>query len=195
MGMISADYHGCTKSGQPLYVIRAGISNPTALMNEMDRDVIIDWMLYKKEAGFKICDDLTRKTRVLTKVITVNDLNHVTISSLEKRFQMVMSAVSKLSEKYYPQFLGKAIMINIPYFFYSVWSAIKPLMSAKTRAKVAIYPGNTLKDDIDTCFGEFAKQLELNTLPSFAGGQCICKPGCINNVPNDQCRMVSRLGD
>jgi hypothetical protein len=42
---------------------------------------------------------------------------------------------------------------------------------------VAICPGDTLKGDISKC--PFAKLINLQTLPSFLGGECRCKGGCI----------------
>ena len=35
--------------------------------------------MYRKELGFLLCDAMTRKTRKLTKLVTVNDLSHVSL--------------------------------------------------------------------------------------------------------------------
>ena len=63
----------------------------------------------------------------------------------------------------------------------------------KARSKVALCPGDTLgKEGIGRC--PFAKLIDLNTLPSFLGGQCRCKGGCICHTPNEQSTQVARAG-
>ena len=187
---VAADYHGTTNSGAPMYIIRAGISNTRAMMDSISHDDVMDFMMYRKEIGFVKCDRLTRETRVLVKLVTVNDLNHVSLlAGTDKRFQAVLGESSKLSETHYPQLLDRAVLINVPYIFSAIWSVMKSLLSAKTRSKVAICPGDTLNSDISKC--PFAKLINLNTLPSFLGGQCRCKQGCICGTPNDQTTLVA----
>lgn len=188
---VVADYHGCTNSGAPLYVVRAGISNPTAMMDEIPKADLVDFMMYRKEIGFAKCDRITRSTRVLVKLVTVNDLNDVSLlAGTEKRFQAVLGESSKLSEMYYPQLLDRAVLVNVPYIFSAIWSVMKNVLNAKARSKVAICPGDALKGDISKC--PFAKLLDLETLPSFLGGTCRCKGGCINGTPNEQRTLVGK---
>mmetsp|Transcript_23541 Transcript_23541/g.57669 ORF Transcript_23541/g.57669 Transcript_23541/m.57669 type:complete len:426 (+) Transcript_23541:254-1531(+) len=191
---VAADYHGYTNSGQPMYIIRAGISNPAAMVEGIPNDVVVDFMMYRKEIGFLKCDALTRSTRVLTKLVTVNDLSHVSIiSGADKRFQAVLGESSKLSEVLYPQLLDRAVLINVPYIFGALWSLFKNVISVKARAKVAICPGNTLTGDISKC--PFAKLIDLDTLPSFLAGRCRCKGGCICATPNEQTQLVAKQDD
>ena len=189
--LVVADYHGSTVSGAPMYLIRAGITNPTAMMDEIPRDTVVDFMMYRKEIGFAKCDRITRRTRVLIKLVTVNDLNHVSLlGGTDKRFQAVLGESSKLSEIHYPQLLDRAVLINVPYIFSAIWSVLKNVLSAKARSKVAICPGDTRKGDISKC--PFAKLVNLETLPSFLGGRCRCKGGCICGTPNDQTTLMGK---
>ena len=88
---VAADYHGEDKRGNPVYCIRAGVCNPPAMMDAHTKDEVLAFMMYRKELGFRICDEKTRKTRKLHKLITVNDLNHVSLmAGTEKRFQKVL---------------------------------------------------------------------------------------------------------
>lgn len=186
---VAADYHGVTHGGQPIYLIRAGISNPKAIMDTMPKEGVLDFMMYRREIGFVKCDKITRTTRTLCKMVTVNDLNHVSLlSGTEKRFTAMLGEASELSEVLYPQLLDRAVLINVPYFFSAIWSVVKNVMSAKTRSKVAVCPGDTLKGDISTC--PFAKLIDLKTVPTFLGGGCKCKGGCICGTPNEQTHKV-----
>lgn len=188
---VAADYHGEDKRGNPVYCIRAGISNPSAMMDAHTKDEVLMFMMYRKEIGFLIADERTRRTRKLHKLITVNDLNHVSLmAGTDKRFQKVLGESSKMSETLYPQLLDRAVLINVPYIFSVIWSMVRGLISAKTKAKVAICPGDTLKGDVSKC--PFAKHVKMETIPTFMGGTCRCSPGCICGVPNDQKTMVAR---
>lgn len=188
--LVVAQYHGETSTGTPLYIIRAGISNTVALTNAHTHEEMVEFMMYRKELGFLLCDAMTRKTRKLTKLVTVNDLSHVSLlAGTDKRFTAVLGAASKLSETLYPQLLDRAVLINVPYIFGAIWSIIKGLMSANTRAKVAVCgSSDTRKGDISKC--PFAKLINLHTVPSFLGGGCRCVGGCVSGVSNEQTAMV-----
>jgi hypothetical protein len=188
--LVVAQYHGETSTGAPLYIIRAGISNTMALTNTHTHEQMVEFMMYRKELGFLLCDAITRKTNKLTKLVTVNDLSHVSLlAGTDKRFTAVLGAASKLSETLYPQLLDRAVLINAPYIFGAIWSIIKGLMSAKTRAKVAVCgSSDTRKGDISKC--PFAKLINLETVPSFLGGGCRCAGGCVRGVSNEQTVMV-----
>ena len=188
--LVVAQYHGETSTGTPLYIIRAGISNTVALTNAHTHEEMVEFMMYRKELGFLLCDAMTRKTRKLTKLVTVNDLSHVSLlAGTDKRFTAVLGAASKLSETLYPQLLDRAVLINAPYIFGAIWSIIKGLMSANTRAKVAVCgSSDTRKGDISKC--PFAKLINLHTVPSFLGGGCRCVGGCVSGVSNEQTAMV-----
>ena len=188
--LVVAQYHGETSTGTPLYIIRAGISNTVALTNAHTHEEMVEFMMYRKELGFLLCDAMTRKRRKLTKLVTVNDLSHVSLlAGTDKRFTAVLGAASKLSETLYPQLLDRAVLINAPYIFGAIWSIIKGLMSANTRAKVAVCgSSDTRKGDISKC--PFAKLINLHTVPSFFGGGCRCVGGCVSGVSNEQTAMV-----
>ena len=189
--LVVAQYHGETSTGTPLYIIRARISNTVALTNAHTHEEMVEFMMYRKELGFLLCDAMTRKTRKLTKLVTVNDLSHVSLlAGTDKRFTAVLGAASKLGETLYPQLLDRRpVLINAPYIFGAIWSIIKGLMSANTRAKVAVCgSSDTRKGDISKC--PFAKLINLHTVPSFLGGGCRCGPGCVSGVSNEQTAMV-----
>ena len=46
--------------------------------------------------------------------------------------------------------------------------------------------------DVAKC--PFAKHLALDTVPSFIGGACRCKGGCVGGCPNEQTKPVGAIG-
>jgi hypothetical protein len=70
--------------------VESGGPFSSAMVDEIPKADVVDFMMYRKEIGFAKCDRITRATRVLTKLVTVNDLNHVSLlAGTDKRFQMV----------------------------------------------------------------------------------------------------------
>jgi hypothetical protein len=50
---------------------------------------------------------------------------------------MILSCSLLLPQNYYPERLGKALMINVPYIFMKVWKTmIYPFIDTNTRDKV-----------------------------------------------------------
>ena len=62
--------HACDLGGyEPVWVVRTGHSNQRAMMSTLSIDQVKDWLHYSKEVFFRLCDERTRKTRKLVKVI------------------------------------------------------------------------------------------------------------------------------
>ncbi len=65
------DYHGATKYGEPVNIVRAGLCSPPALLAVVSEAEFYEWLMYEKEKSFIACDAATRKNRLLVKVSTV----------------------------------------------------------------------------------------------------------------------------
>ncbi len=75
------DYHGSTKLGEPVNIVRAGLCSPPGLLAVITPEQFLEWLMYKKEAAFLQCDAVTRERRVLAKCITVVDLSGTSLMS------------------------------------------------------------------------------------------------------------------
>jgi hypothetical protein len=47
----------------------------------------------------------------------------------------------RLLQNYYPERLGKALMIHVPYIFMKAWKMIYPFIDTNTRDKVSVLHG------------------------------------------------------
>jgi hypothetical protein len=45
-------------------------------------------------------------------------------------------AAIEIMQNYYPERLGKALMIHVPYIFMKAWNMVKPFIDANTKDKV-----------------------------------------------------------
>lgn len=46
--LVSA-YHGTTTSAEPLFIVRAGLSNPKGLMDAIPFETVLEWLMFEKE--------------------------------------------------------------------------------------------------------------------------------------------------
>ena len=44
-------FHGLSIHGEPLYIVRAGLSSPTSLLAAVSSQAILEWLMYYKESG------------------------------------------------------------------------------------------------------------------------------------------------
>ena len=182
------DFHGSTKWGEPLYIVRAGLSSPGQLLSSMPQPKLLEWLMFMKELAFLKCDALTREKRLLVKQVALVDLSWVTLAmATETQFQQTLGESSKLSERIYPQLLGKQVIFNPPRFMMALFSVIKGVMSPKVLARLGVCPGHggDAKAAISGC--PFAgKRFDPHAVPTFLGGECRCVHlgGCIACVPN-----------
>lgn len=111
----AAGEHGLTNSGEPIFYVRLGLSNTTALMDSCSYEEIFNYMVLNRELTLINCDKLTRKERRLVKAVTILDFQGFSLTKgNDPRFAKLMGASSKVSEKMFPQLLGRNILLNTP---------------------------------------------------------------------------------
>lgn len=182
-----ADFHGATKHGDSLFVVRGGLSDiPGLLAAGVSSDMFVEWNMHYREVGFLAADRETRARRLLVKSISLIDMRHLPFS-FNTRFASAIGECSKLSEFLYPQLLKRTVLFNPPSFFNVVFAIIKPFMSAKSLEKTTLCPGLLSGPSAAAC-PFVAALFDAASLPTFLGGACRCaaKGGCVAGRPNEQ---------
>ena len=77
----------------------------------------------------------------------------------------------KICQDYYPESLEGFFIANSSLVFRAFYTVVKVFMDSKTKDKFKIC-GNKYKE-------ELLKLVDKENLPSFLGGECKCKEGCI----------------
>ncbi|KAJ7515783.1 hypothetical protein O6H91_22G027700 [Diphasiastrum complanatum] len=99
------------------------------------------------------------------------DLHNVSVSTFTNvHVRRILSKMANLFSRYYPDYLGRLIIINVPVAFWVVWEMLRPFINDRTQKKIRIHRGNGLEDLLNTIHAE--------DLPSFLGGRCRCPGGC-----------------
>ncbi|KAI8812570.1 hypothetical protein BJ742DRAFT_792881 [Cladochytrium replicatum] len=150
------DVHKNLIDGSPMFIIRSGLANLNQLFIQVTNEQIFDWLLFQRERAFSLCDEATRRTGRIIKVVTVNDFatsvpgtapsgNRYGSAVMDRRFLKTIGAVSKLSEVYYPQLLGLSVMLNVPSTLNAVFTIARPFLPKKTLEKMRFCKGVTFK--------------------------------------------------
>ncbi|KAI9329093.1 CRAL-TRIO domain-containing protein [Obelidium mucronatum] len=188
--------HKKTSHGEPMFFVRVGLCNNTALMNTVAYEHVLNFMIFSRLRTVVEIERASQETQTLVKAVSVIDLQHFNPArGNDMRFFRVLGESSKLSEKMFPQFLGRSIMVNAPSPL--VWafnSILKPLLSKKTAEKTVFCPGKTSGKSIVAC-PYLSRYLVLENIPSFLGGTCNCKGGCIGGVPNSQTSPITGVSE
>jgi len=187
------DFHKSSIFGGPVAILRAGISDPQAVMDRLDMEQVVTAMMLSREVPYLICDEESRKRGYLVKMISVMDMANTSFSRMMNRKWMGhMGQVSKEMELVYPQLLGTSFVVNTPGFFRVVFGIASKLMPQSAVEKMVVCKGDASKNPCVT------KVLRLQDLPTFVGGTCRCNAGpgfpngrCICGIDNDRNIVVT----
>ncbi|KAJ7526249.1 hypothetical protein O6H91_17G090100 [Diphasiastrum complanatum] len=168
-------HHKTDKFGRPIYIERVGqmqleelfktTSTERMLMYHIKEwEVLVDWKL-------PACSKIS--ARPISQSLAIMDLKGLTMKHMNKQALQYIQHVSKVDQDYYPEYLGKLIIVNAPMSFKAIWAAIKPWLDKRTQKKIEVH---------GSCF--VSRLLELvnkEDLPEFLGGTCSCPGGCENS--------------
>lgn len=80
--------------------------------------------------------------------------------------------MARLFSSYFPEYLGRLIIIHAPVAFKVLWEMLSPFIDEQTQKKIGIYKGDGLEDLLAT--------IDAESLPEVLGGKCKCEGGCEN---------------
>merc|ERR1711916_305301 len=115
---------------------------------------ITEHHIYQIEKMERAKDELAAssgKPRFL-KHIVIEDVDGLSWSHFNSQFLSVAKKILHIDENYYPEVAGKLYLIRVPWLFSGLWNIMKPLLAARTLAKIEICGANytdALLQDID----------------------------------------------
>jgi len=164
-------YHKVDKDGRPIYIERLGKLDIKALYAATTQDRILRRLVLEYERF--IIERLPACSRAAGHPVetscTILDLQNVSLSNFYRVREYVMQATS-IGQDRYPECMGKFYIINAPFMFSAVWSAIKPWLDEVTISKIDIL-GSNYKTTL-------LRQIPAENLPQELGGSCTCPGGC-----------------
>ncbi|AFZ79858.1 hypothetical protein BEWA_027070 [Theileria equi strain WA] len=97
-------------------------------------------------------------------LLTILDLRGFQMSQINTKLKAFLSAMTLVTQNYYPELLGKLLFVNTPGMFSALWAIFSGLLDKKTLGKITVISSKTESR---------AKILELvepDQLPEFLGG-------------------------
>ena len=113
--------------------------------------------------------------RHVSQVVLIMDLHGFPLMTLPKLYS-TLAAICQIDADYYPESLGRIIVVNAGLMFSGFWKVIKGFLPAVTVEKVNILGSSYQKELLDL--------IDTENLPDFLGGSCKCdhiEGGCVNS--------------
>jgi len=167
-------YTGDLRDGEPVSVVRVGISDLNTLISEHGKDAVTDFLVYEKEKVFRTCDARTRESGSIVKAVTVMDLSD--LNPFGKRFSRdfitkCIAKSSSIASKLYPQMQVYTVVINASgsaSMLYGLITSVMPKSSADKFIKCGV-KGATESNNGALC--PFLDMYDgLSAVPAFLGG-------------------------
>lgn len=171
-------YHQTGRLGHPVYIERVGKLDVDSLLEITTIDRYLKAHVQNYEAmvehKFPSCA-LEYKTPV-SQIITIMDLEGVSMGFFfNSKNKSILKRVISLDQDNYPECLYKMFVINAPWMFTAAYSVFKTFFDPATLQKIKI-----MGDDF---MEELEKHIDPVNIPTFFGGKCKCKGGCLHKQP------------
>ena len=139
------------KDCRPVYVEKTGKIDVTGLLKICDMEKLLKWHVHCTEndsgALFQSITDKVREGKMTppSGATTVNqgcnilDMEGFALSMFMGDSKEYLSRVSKISQDYYPETMGKMFIINAPVMFTAAWSVVQGWLDERTVNKIAVY--------------------------------------------------------
>lgn len=162
------------KVGRPVIFERTGKCYPKPLLRKMKPEDAVMWHLHVMELQKELCAHQSKKFGYPIKTwVVIMDMTGVSMKNFNNGGYDVFRAITTVDQDFYPEALGKLVIINAPKIFTSLWNIVKPMLDPPLIAKIKIL-GKAYQD-------ELLEIIAAENLPVELGGQCkereLKKPG------------------
>ncbi|EKX72617.1 conserved hypothetical protein [Theileria equi strain WA] len=159
-------YHGVDKMGRPIYIERIGLSNPSKALHELSTQQLTEYYVQRYEylSHVMLPAASLKSGKRVEQLLTILDLRGFQMSQINTKLKAFLSAMTLVTQNYYPELLGKLLFVNTPGMFSALWAIFSGLLDKKTLGKITVISSKTESR---------AKILELvepDQLPEFLGG-------------------------
>lgn len=165
-------FHGTDKQGRPVLYNLHNRLDANKLFAITTEERLINSFIREQEklTQFRFPAASTAAGKRIDQVVLVLDCAGYPYFQFH-RIAGIVQNITRISSDYYPESLGKIIIINAPLMFPTIWAIAGKFFDEKTREKIQIVGANYLP--------VLEKDIAVQNIPDFLqGGQCRCKEGC-----------------
>jgi hypothetical protein len=161
---------GQSPTGELILVVRDGIANKGGFITAAGEEDGHEYLLLKREALYREIDRRSRAAGRLLKVVILCDCAGGSLAGLNRQYMKVDGKCSKLCEMYYPQLMGKIVLLNSPSMLPFIMKICRHFISASTLEKIMCCEAKPSKRHNCKCARCFLISQQPSAVPSFLGG-------------------------
>lgn len=167
--------HKYDKFGRSVYYECVGKLEPNKIFNLLTMDDMLAYQRHNTEYRRKYVMSIgsIRMNRSIDQITSIVDLHGVGVKHMKSTIYKFLKQLAQINQSYYPEFLGRLLIINAPSAFSVAWKMIRPWLADRVRAKISIH--NNIP------YNELLSLIDKENLPKEYGGMCTCPGGCLTN--------------
>lgn len=128
--------------GRPVYFEKTGAIDIQGLLASTTLEKIVNWHLHVLESvSIPLMARATRERtdgQIVDSVTNVLDCQGITLGMLNGPTRDYLKSLTELDKLYYPEMLGKMLIINAPTMFSAIWAIVSPFLDSRTRDKITV---------------------------------------------------------
>ena len=167
-------------NGHLLVIEFTGKSNPKALLSALTLEQYIEFELHNMEHKSVLLDRLSRERGYLVKIISVRDMAGLGMQHCSTRGASLITSVLKIMSVQYPEVIRNIVFVNAPWIFSALWKALKPVVAARTVAKILFFDRGS-----ERMRAALVERCGRGSLPQMYGGTR-SDPDCLGAVKSDE---------
>jgi len=158
-------YHKTDKKGHPVYIQHLGRVDMPKIRQVSTDERTVKYHIQEYERClntiFPICSRVAG--RQIDKSFAIMDVKGVGFYHLTKDVRQMLATVTKIDQDNYPETLYHTCIINAPAAFRAIWAIVKPMLNARTQAKVEVCPRDYLPS--------LLQWIDIEDIPEYLGGK------------------------
>ncbi|GBE59847.1 CRAL TRIO domain containing protein [Babesia ovata] len=159
-------YHGVDRLGRPIYIERMGQGSCTKLLQHLTTEQLTRYYVQRYEYLTHVMMPAAsiKLGKPVEQLLTIVDLRGFSLSQINTKLRAFLTAMSSVTQNYYPEMLGKLLFINASALFSALWQILSPLLDAKTLSKISVISSKTESRQL------VFELVDPDQLPIFLGG-------------------------
>jgi len=164
-------FHGVDKMGRPILIERIGCVDVKHLMEREHLDVqkLLRGHIRTQEYLCALHEECSLKAgRLIETSITILDLEGCgLLKHLNSHAREYFGSLAAIGQNYYPERMGRMLVINAPRAFPMAWSFVKSLLDRNTQDKIEVLSPHHSRQRL-------LELIDPQYLPKYMGGACDC---------------------
>lgn len=158
-------YHQTDKMGNPIYIQHIGQVDLARIREVTTEDRMTKYHIQEYERCLEYIFPIVSKVhnRQIDKTFAIVDASGLGLRHLTREVRASLGKVMAIDQNNYPETLYHTCIINAPAAFRAIWGMVKPMLNARTQAKVEVCPKDYLP--------ALKKWIDEENIPTYLGGK------------------------